>query len=303
MRGLQRIYNKTLVSKPDVALINPELDSRFVKFDFNSSTSFDGWITFSSGNRMKILIPFKKHKHFNNMLERGVIKNGIRLSKKSVTFMFDIEEPVPRTNGTTIGIDIGQTTTLTCSNGQVVEKDVHGHSYQSICEKLAQKKKGSKNFLQTQRHRTNYLHWSINQLNLDKIQQVKLEDIKHLRRGKVASKSLSHWNYAELFEKLEAKLTDAGVRITKVSSVYTSQRCSACGWTRKKNRKGKQFKCDKCSFECDSDLNGSLNISLKLPSISKKQRLQQLNKKGFYWAIVSEEPIVPRVQKTTFNFN
>ena len=72
-----------------------------------------------------------------------------------------------------------------------------------------------------------------------------------------------------------------------------------------RNRKGKQFKCDKCSVERDADLNGSVNISLDLPSIKTEERLQRKNITGFFWNVVSEEPIVPRVPKTNdiFQYN
>jgi len=72
-----------------------------------------------------------------------------------------------------------------------------------------------------------------------------------------------------------------------------------------KNRKGKQFKCDKCSFECDADLNGSFNISLDLPLIKKEERLQRKNITGFFWNVVSKEPIVPCVREANniFQYN
>ena len=142
-------------------------------------------------------------------------------------------------------------------------------------------------------------------MNLNGVQKINLERIKHLRRGKKSSRLLSHWNYAELVDKLEEKLNDAGVQIVKVSPTYTSQRCSRCGWTRKRNRKGKQFKCDKCSFECDADLNGSLNISFDLPPIKKEERLQRKNISGFFWNVVRKEPIVPSVRETNdiFQYN
>jgi len=91
--------------------------------------------------------------------------------------------------------------------------------------------------------------------------------------------------------------TLAGI-VKQVTPTYTSQRCSKCGWTRKSNRKGKQFKCGSCSFECDSDLNASINISLDLKPIGKKERLLNKNRTGFYWNLVSEERIVPHVQET-----
>ena len=299
-RILQTIYNNTKLSKPNIHVIQPELDSRFVEIDLDNTTSFDGWLTLTSlGNGLKIVIPFKKTKHFNKMLECGILKDGIRISNDDITLMFEIFSPIKIDGGKTIGIDIGQTTTLTCSDGQSIEADIHGHTYKSICQKLSRKKNGSKKFSKTDKHRSNYIRWAVNRINLDGVKKVNIENIKHLRKGKKSSRLLSHWNYAELFDKLEGRLNDAGVQINKVSPTYTSQRCNKCGWTRKRNRKGKQFKCDKCSYECDADLNGSLNISFDLPSIKKEERLQCNNIKGFYWDVVGKEPIVPSVQQAS----
>lgn len=305
-RKLQKIYDSVKVSQPNINVVNPELDSRFVKIDLENKTSFDGWFTLSSlGNKLNIVVPFKKHDHFNSMLETGTLKDGVRLSKNNITLMFELPTPIERIDGKTIGIDVGQKTTLTCSDGQTVGADDHGHTYQTICQKLSRKEKGSKNFEQTKRHRSNYIHWAVNRLNLNGIKKVNLENIKHLRKGWRTNRLLAHWNYAELFDKLETKLNESGVQINKVSPIYTSQRCSSCGWTRKGNRKRKQFKCDKCSFECDADLNGSLNISFDLPPITKEERLSHKSRKGFYWSVISEAPIVPHIQKTKniFQYN
>ena len=57
------------------------------------------------------------------------------------------------------------------------------------------------------------------------------------------------------------------------------------------------FKCEKCSYICDSDLNGSYNISLKLLPIGKKQRLEHKNRTGFYWNVINQECIVSGVQE------
>ena len=298
-RKLQRIYNEISVSKPNINNVNPELDSRFVKIDIENSTSFDGWVTLSSlGNKFKVELPFKKHKHFNKMFSKGKLKTGIRLSQKNITFMFDIPEPKLVETGSILGIDIGQKTTLSCSNGQMIGKDKHNHDYSSICQKLSRKKKGSNGFKRTEKHRTNYINWSINQLNLTGVKQINRENIVHLRKGRNTSRLMGHWNYAELFDKLDSKLYDAGVQINKVSPTYTSQRCSCCGWVRKGNRKKKSFECDKCGFTADADLNASTNLSLPLLPIGKKQRLNKANTTGFYWLCLSQETIVSDANKT-----
>ena len=96
---------------------------------------------------------------------------------------------------------------------------------------------------------------------------------------------------------LENKLVERGVLVHKVDPTYTSQRCSACGWVRKGNRKRKQFRCDECGFTQDSDLNASRNISFELTSLTEKQRLLHKNGKGFYWYEAGQEFIVPDAQK------
>jgi putative transposase len=297
-RRLQAIYDKNIVSKPKIDNVNPELDSRFVKIDLNNSSSFDGWLTLSSlGSKLKIQIPFKKTKHFNDMLSRGALKSGIRLSQKSITFMFEIQDKSPIASGSTLGIDIGQNSIISCSNGQQINKDNHGHNYKSICQKLSRKRKGSKAFERCQRHRSNYVSWAIKRINLTGVKVVRRENIKNMKRGRKLSRSLSHWCYAEIFAKLDERLNDSGVQIVKVNPVYTSQRCSACGWVRKGNRKGLQFKCLSCSYEDDSDLNAAKNIAFELEAISLKQRLSGLNRRGFYLERIAAEDIVPQTQK------
>jgi len=297
-RRLQKIIDERKISKPNLKVVNPELDSRFVKLDLEPTTNgFDGWLTLSSvGNKIKLELPFKKTKHVNKMLQRGKLKAGVRLSSKGVTLMFDVEEPTPRTDGKTIGIDIGVRKVISCSNGFQSKEDVHGWNLSKIQQRLSRRKKGSKGFRRAQEHRSNHVNWSINKLNLDGISQVRLEDIKHLRRGRSSSRYLSHFTYAAIFGKLKRACEDSGVQTSKVSPTYTSQRCSGCGWVRKGNRKGDRFGCDACGMTMDSDLNASLNISLKLQPIRKKQRLERVNRKGFYWHAPGQEPIVPGAQ-------
>lgn len=299
-RKLQKIYDECSITKPNIDQVCPELDSRFVDIDLNNDTSFDGWVHFGSiGNKIKLDIPFKKSKHFNKMLSKGEIKSGLRISKNQMTFMFDIEDAEKREVGDTIGIDIGQTTTISCSNGHLSGKNNHGHDLKSITDKLCRKKKGSKGFRRAEQHRKNYINWSINQLNLNNVKEVKLEQIKNMRKHRRTNRRLSHWTYTDIFSKLESKCFELGVQVTKISPTYTSKRCSNCGWTRRGNRKGKEFKCNQCGFTLDADLNASRNIAANLKPIGYKKRQLHDIRTGFYWNEVGEEPVVPLVNKTS----
>jgi IS605 OrfB family transposase len=299
-RKLKAIIEKNPITKPDQDAVNPQLDSRFVSIDLDNKTSFDGWLTIASiGNKMKLQIPFKRTKHMNKMLESGwkIKEGGVRLNRNSFSLTFEKEETKKRIEGNTIGIDVGIKSVYSASSGQQSMNGIHGWNLGTIQEKICRKKKGSLGYLKAQRHRTNYIHWVLNGLNLEGVQKVKLEKIKNLRKGKKTSKFMNRWTYTEIFDKLEDKCLQSGVQIEYVNPTYTSQRCSVCGWTRKKNRDGILFKCDKCGFEANADLNASINISLTLPAISKEKRLKQENRKGFYWPESGKEPIVPFVQK------
>lgn len=309
-RKLESIYKKKIISKPEISNLECELDERFIKQDFSNDTSFDGWITISSiGNHQKIIIPVKRTKHFNELKRRSnSLLKGIRLSKDKITFNFKIEKPEIKLIGSTIGIDVGHCNVISCSDGFQTIENNHGYNLSTITKVLSGKKKGSRAFKKTQHHRKNYIHWCINQLNLSNVKEVRLENIKNLRKGRRTSRLLSHWTYTEIFEKLESYCSDAGVQIKKVNPTYTSQRCSCCGRVRKANRKGKQFICDSCGYTQDSDLNASLNISFELPQISKEVRLLNLNRKGFFWLesgfyldSLGLEPIVPNTHKIKNN--
>lgn len=298
-RKLERIQEKQTISKPIISTIQPELDSRFIEINLSNLTTFDGWIVISSiGDKLKISIPFKRHKHFNKLYRSGILKKGIRLSKEMATFMFEVDKSELKEDGEVLGIDVGISSLLSCSDGVQSTKNQHGHDLNTISKMFLRKKKGSKAFKKAQLHRTNFINQAVNQLNLDVVKEIRLENIKHLRKGKKTSKFLSHWVYSELFEKLESYCLEQGVLVRRISPTYTSQRCSDCGWTRKSNRKGKLFKCGSCGYHGDSDLNAARNIQLDLRPIGKAERLQQNNRIGFFWVVEGQEKhIVPDVRK------
>lgn len=297
-RILQAKVDLVKVSKPKISEIPMELDSRFVKIDLNNETSFDGWLTLSSlGKSLKIIVPFKKSAHFNKMLSRGAIKSGVRIEPNGITFLFEIPDAPKKAEGRILGIDIGQISTLSSSDGQQINQDAHGHSYQSICDSLARKKRGSKNFRREVAHRSNFLHWTVNRLRLDGVKTIRFENIKNLRRGNRTSSSLTHWNYAELFGMLESRAEELGVQVLRSNPALTSQRCFVCGWVHKGSRKSKRFVCSACGNAGDADTNASSNLSLDLPPITEAQWRQFKSKIGFYWRVIGGEPIVPGVLK------
>lgn len=295
---LRQLYEAAVISKPSGIHVNPTLDSRFVDIQLSRVNSFDCWLTLSSlGVVGKLQLPLKRNKHLNRLMQAGQLKSSVTISDDAVT-LFIAVTPIAKTSGVTLGIDVGKTTVISTSDSQPSTAEPHHHSLTSIVAKLARKKKGSKAFRRASHHRANFVNWTINQLNLGHVKELRREDIKHLKQGRRLGRTMTHWTYAAIFGKLDRYCEDHGVRVTLVNPTYTSQRCSCCGWTRKRNRRGKLFKCDKCDHSQDADENAAVNISLPLVPIWYKQRQEQANRTGFYWLVPGQERIVPAVRQT-----
>lgn len=248
----------TPISKPKIDNLPAELDERFVKVDLDNQTSFDGWLTIGCiGDKLKLVIPFKKHAHFNKMLVAGKLTKGVRVNSKSATFMFEIEKPLKK-DGEVLGVDVGVTSCLATSGGHLTATDAHGHNLTSITKTLERRKKGSNGFRKAATHRKNFVNWSVNQLNLSGIKEVRREDIKNLRRGKRTSRFLSHWAYADIFDKLDRFCEEQGVLVVTAKPAYTSQICPVCKTLGKRRRKN--FSCS-CGYENDADLNAAANLA------------------------------------------
>lgn len=294
---LLEIIEKNKISKPVIKNVNPELDYRFIDTYLNKNNFFDGWIKIQSiGNKQIIWIPFKRTIHFNKLYAKGGLRPGLRLFRNKVQFNFKTEEPAKRDYGNTLGLDMGIKKVFVSSDGQMSSQDKNGWDLTEIQNRLKARKKGSKNFKQTQQHQKNYINWTINRLNLDGIKYLHIEDLKNVKKGRKCSRFLQHWCYPLIKGKLAARCEETGVQLTLINPAYTSQRCSQCGWVQKSNRYGELFKCKVCGYAMDADLNASVNIGLNLP-ILNRERLAGVNRTGFYWNTVGEAPTVPHYPK------
>ena len=91
---------------------------------------------------------------------------------------------------------------------QKSKQDIHGWDLNKINERLSTRKKGSFGFKRTESHRTNYINAQLNHINWDEIKELRIENIKHLRRGKHTSRKLTHFIYGQIFNKLELRANE-----------------------------------------------------------------------------------------------
>ncbi len=105
-----------------------------------------------------------------------------------------------------------------------------------------------------------------------------LEDLTGIRQNvklrKKQRTEVHKWNFYQFEQFLKYKAEEKGIKIEHVSARYTSQKCSKCGHISHSNRKNQsQFKCTKCSYQLNADLNASFNIKQNyLDSISYLSR-------------------------------
>ena len=71
-------------------------------------------------------------------------------------------------------------------------------------------------------------------------------------------------NLAHIPQQIKWKGDIRGVLATPVNCAYSSQECSVCHYTDRKNRPDQQtFCCKVCGFQTHADINGAVNVALR----------------------------------------
>lgn len=260
VKSQRKKKNKT---KPVFTRHSFNLDSRFVKIE-QDVNSFDIWITLTSlGNRLKIVLPGKKHKHFNKF-SGWKLKKSIRLRCVNGKYYIDVYFEKPPKNkkkfGKELGLDVGYKKLIATSDYKT-----YGHEMESVYEKISRKKQGSKAFKRALAERDNKTNQFINQLPLRRTKILVVENLKNLKqktKGKLRKtfvNKMQRWSYRDVLGRLALLSEELGFDFEKIDPAYTSQRCSACGVICKSNRQGEIYKCA-CGLFLDADINASLNI-------------------------------------------
>ena len=288
LKCLIKRIKQNIPTKPNCKNIKAELNSICCDFSKNGC-EFDGFVRLKSITKTKLdlKIPIKFTNHSKKLRDKSGSKilNSFLISDKFIDIRWKFDDIEKKSVGDIIGADQGFKDVLTLSDKQVTPKTCpHGHSLESILKKMSGLRKGSKNFKRSKSHRTNFINWSINQLNLKPVKQINLEKIWNIGYKSRSSRILSHWTNTAIRDKVHDYCAEHGVHVKEQPCTYRSQRCSGCGIVRKSNRKGKVYNCKHCKLQIDADLNASLNLAIDLPEIPYSLRKSRNNLgNGFYW--------------------
>lgn len=282
----------TLPTKPEIKNLSCELNSILVYIEANKHSSFDIWLNlhslYKSERGVKIFIPLKKHKQYLKWESLGKKLSSVLLSRNNIDVRFEITKPTISNKKDVVAVDQGIKSLITTSRNDALPIYQNGKwDFDKILDTLSIKQKGSKAFKRITELRKNYINFVLNKLDLSNVCEIKLEKIVNIRYRRSVGRKLSHFTNPLIRDKFTKLCEEQGVLLTHIDSSFNSQRCNKCGWTQKKNRVGKVFKCCACSHEADADENASQNILIRdtLSPIPFEFVSKKINIDGFYWIV------------------
>jgi len=199
---------------------------------------------------------------------------------------------------TVVGIDLGLTKLVHCSDGSQIDNPRFGtnkkvsRTLKIRQRRVSRSKKGGKNkkkqaikvaslHNKTTNRRNAYLWQTANKI-VNKAVAIAVENLnikgmvkrckpkrceetgRFLSNGQAAKKSLNRSildaAWGDLISKIEYMAAKSGKIVLKVDPKYTSQTCSACGCIDAANRDREKFICVDCGFFAHADLQAAINV-------------------------------------------
>jgi putative transposase len=223
---------------------------------------YDAWLHLSSiGNQIALDLPIRFHKHFHKLSQKGKRLESYIITKHYVQFSFEIETGPKKNDGDMRGVDTGIHALAALDDGKQF-----GH-LNSDLEAINRCQYGSKRQKQLRRA----LKQKICEIAKVVIKGAKLIVVEKLKRlnhctkrerrlSKNVRRTFSSWTYRYWLNRLEMSCEWDRVSFRTVSPQYTSQRCSSCGYTERRNRDDREFLCKRCGYACNADVNAAKNI-------------------------------------------
>jgi len=258
----------------------PQSKRNSINYDANSySINFKKNLISLSTISGRVKIPLKIPKYFEQFLtwRRRSAELFIKGNQVYFHITFDKEKPETQASNHVVGIDRGINNVAVTSNNTFHS----GKQVKRICNKYQQLRsklqscgsKSAKRHLRRLSGKENRFKKDCNHKiskqiisSLPEGCTIVLEDLKWItnkQRGKKLNRVISTWAYFQLEQFLTYKAEEKGIEIAKVKPHFTSQRCSKCGHTEKRNRIKSNFVCCKCGFSLNADLNAARNIKQK----------------------------------------
>lgn len=272
-----------------------------VRLEPSRDSTYDYWLTISTLEKgQPIQVPVKLAAYHKHVLtdpktqQPRKLNSSVQLNQRDgvwwLTLSYDekiTQETVP--DAPIVGIDVGIANFITTSTGKhygSFHKNLRARHKRDRAKRrrkaklrVCLKKKGVKKLSSTSsrtgqrlmRHVKQEINRAVNQCFTEPehegvqfaYEQLSVASMRF--KAKVQNAYLRASNLGQIPQQIVWNSQKRGVKATPVISAYSSQECSVCHYTDRKNRPNQQtFCCQVCGFEAHADHNASINISRRV---------------------------------------
>ena len=261
----------------------PQSTNCSIRYDQRSYTFFGDCVSLATIQGRQLLT-LHLYPYAIRLLEHSTSFDSADLIYRKGRFWLHVVVSLPEVefvpNGDVVGVDFGITRPAVASNNKFFgERSWKAVERRYFRLKRALQSKGSdsaKRHLKKLAHkvsrfRSNCDHVVSRQLVqsvapgtlivIENLQEIRSNTKQHSKQQK---RAMHQWSFNRLRDLLTYKAEAHGCMVVGVDPRHTSQSCSRCGHIDRSNRHSQsRFKCRKCGFELNADLNGSRNIAEK----------------------------------------
>ena len=274
-----------------------QANANVVKLETSEDSTFDYWLRISTlAFRQQLFVPIKLADYHKEQLtdpatkQRRPINSSVQLNKREdgwwLTLSYDEMITIPDEPAMpVIGIDVGIANFVTTSDGKHYgsfdkklrkrhKQDREKRRRKAKLRKCLEKKGVPKEKLlstssasgqRLSRHVRQAINHAVNQCFEEhpdtqfSYEQLSVATMRFKARAMNAYLYAS--NLGHIPKQIEWNATRRGVQATTVNCAYSSQECSVCHYTHRKNRPDQQtFCCRVCGLRAHADLNAAINI-------------------------------------------
>jgi transposase len=272
-----------------------------VKLEVSQDSTYDYWLTISTLSKgQPIAVPVKLASYHKAQLtdpRTGQVKklnSSMQLNKREgvwwLTLSYDEEVTIETSpDAPVIGIDVGIANFVTTSTGKhygsfhtklrARHKRDRARRRRKAKLRACLKKKGVKHLPSTSsrtgqrliRQTRQEINRTVNQCFTDPeyqrvqfaYERLSVASMRFKARAQNAYLKASHLGHIP--QQIQWNSQKRGVLATRVISAYSSQECSVCHYTDRKNRPDQRtFRCQACGWQAHADHNASVNIARRL---------------------------------------
>ena len=272
-----------------------------VKLEPSRDSTYDYWLTISTLEKgQPMQVPVKLSAYHKEQLtdprthQAKPLNSGVQLHKREgvwwLTLSYDEEVTVQTPpNAPVVGIDVGIANFVTTSTGKhygAFHKDLRARHKRDRAKRRRKaklraclQKKGASKLPSTSsrtgqrlmRHIKQEINRAVNQCFSDPehtevqfaYEQLSVASMRFKAKAQNAYLRASHLGHIPA--QIQWNGQKRGVLATPVISAYSSQECSVCHYTDRKNRPDQRtFRCQMCGLEAHADHNAAINLSRRV---------------------------------------